>query len=539
MAASRPDAALDDPLDRYFMDLCPDAVLVVDPGGTIVMANARADAMFGYGPGELCGGPVDRLVAPAERPEHARHRQRLLARPTARSMSDRPDLVALTRRGEALPVDVMLAPLEVPERGAFTLAVVRDATESRRRDEELRALLGTSRRQAEQLEALHAASLLIVGLHDIEAVLQTVVETARAVVGARYGALAVFDDDGRILRFYTAGLSDEQRAALGELPKGRGLLGALLTEDGAVRVDHIGADARSVGFPPGHPPMTTFLGAPIRARGVILGNLYLTDRLEGDRSIPFDERDAQVLELIAAHAAVAVENARLYGAARELATVSERKRIARELHDSLAQVLGYVRLQAGLARGGLEAGDAGRAREAIERIDEAAVEAYADVREAILGLRSHMADARDLSGLLASYLDRYRLQSGIDAVLEVEAAARELAVAPGAEAQLLRIVQEALSNVRKHAAARRVVVRLARGAMPTGATLRAEVVDDGRGFDAAQTPSGIRFGLASMRERAELAGGRLEIRSAPGNGTAVRVELPVAGPPPMPDERRT
>lgn len=531
-AAPAPDA------DRYrrLFESSPDAVLVVDGAGTVVLANERAEALFGYRRDELCGSPVETLVASGQRAAHAAERGRYQAAPSLRPMGARRDLVARRRDGADVPVDIMLAPLPAPDDTTLTVAVVRDAADRRRRDEEMRALLRRSERQAAQLEALHAAGLEVVGHHDIERVLQTVVETARTVVGARYGALAVFDDDGRILRFYTAGLSDDDRAAMGELPKGRGLLGAVLAEGGALRVEDMASDARSVGFPPGHPPMTSLLGAPIRARGILLGNLYLTDRIGEADETPFDDDDARVLELVAAQAAVAIENARLYGTARNLATVAERERIARELHDSLAQVLGYVRLQAGMARGALEAGDAERARDAIDRIDEASLAAYADVREAILGLRSHMVEARDLAGVLATYLERYRLQSGVEAVLEVDDEARAVALAPGAEAQLLRIVQEALSNVRKHAEARRVVVRLARGASPAGATLRAAIDDDGKGFDGRSPVPSIHFGLASMRERAESVGGVLAVRTAPGEGTTVRVELPagVAVPPDSP-----
>jgi len=517
---------------QRFFEHAPDAVLLVDAEGTIVLANARAQAMFGYERAELCGGPVERLVAPALRDVHVEHRLGFVAHPEARPMGARHDLVALRRDGSELPVDIMLAPIEGPAGESLVMAVVRDITDRRRREDEARSLHRTSARQAAQLEALNRASLALVSHHDIAWILQEVVEAARAVIGARYGALAMFDDDGRILRFLTSGLAPEDRERMSELPKGRGLLGAVLAEDRAIRVDDLAKDRRSSGFPAGHPPMTSFIGVPIRARGRVHGNLYLTDRLDGEAVVGFDASDERILQMIAAQAAVAVENARLYATAQSLATVAERERIARELHDSLAQVLGYVRIQAGLARGALDGDQLDLARQAVERIDEAVVDAYADVREAILGLRSHLGEARDLAGVLGMYLERYRLQSGVVAELEVDQAARQLKLEPGAEAQLLRIIQEALSNVRKHASASRVAVRLVRAAEAAGATLRAEVVDDGQGFDAEQPTTGVRFGLATMRERAQAAGGWLEIRSRIGGGTSVLVELPASVPAP-------
>lgn len=389
----------------------------------------------------------------------------------------------------------------------------------------------TTRRQAAQLRALHEASVTVTSDLGVEAVLQRVVDLARELVNARYGALGVLDEQGRIVRFLTSGLSAAERAALGDPPKGRGLLGAVLRSGQPIRVDDIASDARSSGFPPGHPRMTTFLGVPITARGRTLGNLYLTDKEGTTGVVPFEPQDEELLQLFAAQAAVAIENARLHARVEALAAVAERERIARELHDSLAQVLGYVRLRATSARDALRRGDLAAAEATLEQIAAATDEAYADVREAILGLRSGVGAERGLTAALEEYLERYRLQTGISAVLEAGPGVAEARLAPGAEAQLLRIIQEALANVRKHAAARRAVVRLEVVLLSGGPRLRASVSDDGCGFDPAGLVGAARFGLATMRERAESVGGSCTIESAPGRGTRVTVELPLeAGP---------
>src|SRR4051812_17487263 len=139
----------------------------------------------------------------------------------------------------------------------------------------------------------------------LEAVLQRVVETAAELTSARYAALGVIDPSGRALeRFLTHGIDDETHREIGQLPRGRGILGALITDARPLRLAHITDDPRSVGFPANHPPMETFLGVPIMLRGVAYGNLYLTEKAGGEE---FTEQDVELVRLLAAQAAVAVE----------------------------------------------------------------------------------------------------------------------------------------------------------------------------------------------------------------------------------------
>jgi signal transduction histidine kinase len=143
----------------------------------------------------------------------------------------------------------------------------------------------------------------------LEHVLQRIVEAAAELTEARYGALGVLGPDGRIVQFVTTGITPEQRAAMGDPPAGHGLLGLLIEEARPVRIPVIHEHPHSVGFPPNHPPMTSFLGAPVSSRGTAYGNLYLTDKRGGE---PFDEEDEEAIVVLAAQAGIAVENARLY-----------------------------------------------------------------------------------------------------------------------------------------------------------------------------------------------------------------------------------
>jgi two-component system, NarL family, sensor histidine kinase DevS len=163
--------------------------------------------------------------------------------------------------------------------------------------------------QLDRLRVLVDAGIALNSELSLDALLQRLTETAASLTGARYAALGVIDMSGEALeRFVTTGIDAETRAAIGDLPRGRGVLGVLIRDAETLRLHDIADDPRSVGFPPHHPPMRTFLGVPIMLRGVAFGNLYLTEKQEGD----FTEEDEELTQLLAAQAAVAIENARLY-----------------------------------------------------------------------------------------------------------------------------------------------------------------------------------------------------------------------------------
>jgi signal transduction histidine kinase len=165
----------------------------------------------------------------------------------------------------------------------------------------------------DRLEKLVEAGIALTSELALEALLQRLVETAASLTGARYAALGVIDPSGQVLeRFITTGLDEETRAAIGDLPRGRGILGVLIHDAEPLRLHDLGKDSRSVGFPPHHPPMRTFLGAPVLLRGTAYGNLYLTEKEGGG---DFDDEDEELVVLLASQAAVAIENARLYESA--------------------------------------------------------------------------------------------------------------------------------------------------------------------------------------------------------------------------------
>jgi len=381
-------------------------------------------------------------------------------------------------------------------------------------------------RQNRELLALHEAGLAITGELHLETVLQKVIDEARDLVGARYGAMTLLSDTGSFEAFLTSGVTPETIARMGPIPTTHGLLGAVLEDGRPLRTADLTADRRSVGFPPNHPPMRSLLAVPIRSHGRVLGSLYLTEK-EG--ATEFDASDEERLGRFATQAAIAIESARLHRRVQVLAVTEERERIAREMHDSLAQVLGYVNTKAQAAQALLDTGQEARAAEQIGQLAQAARDAYADVRENIMGLRTSLGPQRTLLDTLRDYLQRWQDQTAIAADLEVsDGADSELGLSPLTEIQMLRIIQEALANVRKHAEASAVHIAI----HEEEGSIVGTIDDNGVGFDPSMIGRSDfpRFGLSTMRERAEAVGGTLEIDASPGHGTQVRIRMPRLSP---------
>lgn len=385
--------------------------------------------------------------------------------------------------------------------------------------ERLRAGLAQQNRE---LLALHQAGLDIAGELELDAVLQKIVDAARELVGARYGALSVPRPGGGTEAFLTSGLSSAERSLLGPPPADHGLLD-LVSEGHRLRIADVTRDPRARGFPPHHPVMRSLLAVPVRSGERVVGDLYLAEK-EGARE--FGPEDQETLARFATQAALAIENARLHRRVKALAIAEERERIAREMHDSLAQVLTYVGTKGHAAWALLERGQPEKAAAQIGQLTEAARESYADVREHILGLRTSLGADRGLLGTLREYVARWGERTDVSSELSVDLPREHPIHLPATgELQLVRIVQEALSNARKHARATRVRVLL----REVGGSLEVVVEDDGVGFDPAAPDRGEfpRFGLATMRERAEDVGGTLQVDSRPGCGTRVVARLPL------------
>ena len=368
------------------------------------------------------------------------------------------------------------------------------------------------------LQAVSDAVLSVAAQQSVDEVLQRLVHSARELVGARYAALGIPDGAGGFRRFLVSGMSDALIAALGPLPRTHGMLGAMLESAEPSLTDDIHDDPRFEGdWPRGHPDMHSFLGVPIVARAEVIGSFYLTDKPGG-----FDEGDRALAELLAAHAAIAITNARLYEHNRELSILSERNRLALELHDVVSQKLFSLNLAAETASTLLE-GDVDAARDQLRRVRELARESLGELRSLILGLRPAELDRDGLAGALGKEVAMLRRVHGLDVRLRADAVP---APDGSRDAEVLRIAHEALHNAVRHAAAAHVTVLLD----GESGALRLQVSDDGTGFDPTDRQLRSRhLGLTSMEERAAELGGRLELRSARGAGTTVTLTIAADG----------
>jgi len=228
---------------------------------------------------------------------------------------------------------------------------------------------------------------------------------------------------------------------------------------------------------------------------------------------------------------------------KELAIVEERSRLSREIHDGLAQLLAYIMIKIDVVETLLRAGRLGEAERELEQVRKACNDAYGDVREAITGLRPELFDDRNFVTILKDLLQRFNGDTGLETNLniggfELMPAKLEQLFPPAVSVQLLRVVQEALSNVRKHAQARNVSIQIllddsSSGSADSGTNLtrplHLKITDDGGGFNPASLKhNGQHYGQTIMRERVESLGGTLELSSQPGCGTILLVNLPLA-----------
>ncbi len=403
----------------------------------------------------------------------------------------------------------------------------RAARAEERPDEELARLRAELARADARRDAVDEAARAIAQLLDVPAVLQLIVDRVRDLVGAHYAALGIVDEYGFIEQFITSGMSRNQRERIGALPVGHGLLGLIIREGRAYRIAEIAAHPASSGFPPNHPPMTSFLGVPVVVQGRPIGNFYLTDKSGAAEFSPDDQR---VVELFALHAAIAIENARLHSEVRRLAVVDERERISRDLHDGVIQSLYAISLSLeDVADLAADAPD-----EAEARIDHAIDSIHAtirDLRNFIFGLRPELLDQTSLVDSLALLAEELRVNAvvEVDTVLEGESTD---GLGVDVQAELLKIAREAISNVARHSHATTASVELRTDDGDAVLT----VSDNGRGFDTGADPGGTHHGLRNVRRRIEKIGGTVEVESSPGRGTRIIARVPRGEGPPRSEE---
>lgn len=375
---------------------------------------------------------------------------------------------------------------------------------------------GDSSASQAKIEALSEAIRAVTSENlNLDQTLRRLAEIAAHLVNARYAALGVPDDRGGLENFFTYGMSEKQLSHMDHLPLGAGLLGSLLKSPDAIRLDNMRGDSRSAGFCAGHPRMTSFLGVPIISKGKCLGSLYLCDRMDDQ---PFTEDDERMVGLLAGHAAVAIENAHLSDQLRRLAVLSERDRIAMELHDGIIQQIYAIGLQLEITRTSSSLADPVDTQ--LKSVGGNLNKVIEDLRRYILDLKTGLDKTVSLTEQLDELADGFRGISS--AQLTISIVPNYLNLSDDDIHAVTQIARECFSNIVRHAQATKVELELRQ--TPSYTTL--QITDNGHGFDAEKAYNGR--GLKNMRQRIEDLGGEFHLTSRPGRGTVISVKLPTS-----------
>lgn len=369
----------------------------------------------------------------------------------------------------------------------------------------------------QQLRRLLEGMLTIGSDLDLHTVLRTIITTATELVSAKYGALGVLDQAGtRLSEFITIGIDDAERDLIGHLPEGHGLLGVLIVDPQPLRLPDLRDHPDRFGFPPHHPPMTSFLGVPIVVRGEVFGNLYLCDKLDGGA---FTDVDQELVISLATAAAIAIENARLHARVATLATLEDRERIARDLHDTVIQRLFAIGL--GLQATMRIVSDSSVTNRLVTAVDDLDA-TVREVRAAIFELHTARLPGRSVRQELMQLCAESARALGFEPVIRFDGLI-DSAIDDALANEVFAVVREGLTNVAKHAHASsaRVTVEARAG------SLKVRIVDNGIGYTGGRAAG---RGVENLQVRAALRGGTSQITRIGDSSTEMiwQVPLPTA-----------
>ena len=367
-----------------------------------------------------------------------------------------------------------------------------------------------------KLRRVLEATLLIESNLELPEVLRHVAEEARSMTGARYVALGVLDEDKSALsEFITVGLTEGEEEAIGPRPTGRGVLGLLIADPKPLRISAIGSHAESFGFPPNHPPMTSFLGVPIKVRDEVYGNLYLADKVGWSE---FTHDDEALVGALSQAAGIAIENARLHERVRRSAVFEDRDRVARDLHDTVIQRLFALGLTLQGLAARLPSEIANKLGGTVTEIDGVIAQVRSTIYE--LGMGEESRGVRDdISQLVRELHEVVGFEIELTFTGPLDASLDDHLLE-----HLLATVREALTNVGKHAQATRASVDV--GVDEASCSLT--ISDNGVGIAGDSTAWVGGLGLPNLRRRAEKLHGTLSVHAASGGGTVLTWTVPLA-----------
>ncbi|MGJ3241097.1 MAG: GAF domain-containing protein [Anaerolineae bacterium] len=365
----------------------------------------------------------------------------------------------------------------------------------------------------QQLKEISKAVMFAAEGRDLEQVLQRIADVARELVKTKYAALGIPNGQDGLRFFKTSGMTAEQEAHIGDRPRGKGLIGAIMRERRLIRLNDMQNDPRSYGFPPNHPQMHSFLGVPIIVANHLYGMLYLSDKIDGSE---FSTDDETLVEALAGYAALAIASAQLSESESRLRLLEERERIGMELHDGVIQSLYGIGMQVDLLRRNQVAIEEQHLTELVNNLNDV----IEDIRGFIGNLRSkrHMLSIHDY---LVYLKDRLHPPQSIQ--IEIDAPDQQAPFAASAFESICLIVNEAMSNAIRHAGADHILVK----ATVERGLFTVMVTDNGTGFDSERANTSNGLGLRNMQQRARLYGGTVTIDSAQDSGTCLQINIPI------------
>lgn len=496
------------------LEIATDAIICIDEDQRIILFNKGAENIFGYSRAEAIGQSLDLLL-----PKRFAHSHRDLVREfsksgaTARLMGERQEIYGRRKDGQEFPAEASIAKLEADSARVLTV-VLRDITDRKQAELEREHLIVSLKSLSEAAQAISAELAL-------EQVLQKIADAARSLIKARYAALGLHDGQGHLSQFVTSGLSPSQQAKIKPLPRGRGLLGLLLHQGKSVLISGVTDHPIAVGFPPHHPVMQNLLGVPIHAKEKLIGALYLADKEDGSE---FSETDRQLIEMLALHAAVAIENARLYEQTELLAVLEERERFAQDLHDGIIQSIYAVGLSMDGVKSSVLATDPFIGRQ-LDLCLQSLAKVIDDIRRYIFDLRPQALQQKGLKARLESLVQELKVRLRLPIEAEINAGVDDCLNEWQAN-HVFHICHEALSNAVRHARADHIAV----GLTLESDTVTLRVEDDGTGFNPPPEIKPGHRGLANIQARAAQLGAQLSIHSAPDQGTHITLNLPCSRP---------
>ncbi len=365
----------------------------------------------------------------------------------------------------------------------------------------------------EQLKEISQAVMYAVEARELEVVLQRIADAARDLVKTKYAALGIPDGQGGLNFFMTSGLTPEQEARIPHRPKGYGLIGAIMREKRVIRLENMGDDPRSYGFPKNHPHMGSFLGAPVIVANHLYGMLYLSDKID---STQFTLEDEVLVETLAGYAAFAIAGAELSQKESRLRLLEERERIGMELHDGVIQSLYGIGMQVDMLR---------LSEVTVEQ--EHLSDLVGQLNDAIEEIRRFIGDLRFKQNKMTvkDYFEYLKSNLHPSQFIRIDISAPDTLApfSPNVFESVALIANEAMSNAIRHADASHITIDV----VEEKGKFTITVSDDGKGFNTDLIHSRAGLGLSNMQKRASLYGGSVQINSTNGEGTEVCITIPL------------